>query len=233
MVVAVAQATTGGPGWTDVLTAVGTVGAVVAAVGIALWTEWRSGKRIRAEHERADRLLREERERAAAELAEQREHERAALEEERRVALEREQDAEANSVQVALAADGPHEDQTYSVAVLVVNHGSYVITGVWAVIRLGGPNPSLVPSGRGERIPGTDDLPEKLLLGMSGGLEVLLDDERLAPWDVGLRFPGAPVSSALVPGAFAVVRWTDKWGVHWEYQRGAVRRVRADEPLLP
>ena len=31
----------GGPGWTDILTAIGTVGAVIAAVGIALWTQWR------------------------------------------------------------------------------------------------------------------------------------------------------------------------------------------------
>ena len=52
-----AAAASGGPGWTDILTAIGTVGAVIAAVGIALWTEWRSGGRLKAEHERSDRLL--------------------------------------------------------------------------------------------------------------------------------------------------------------------------------
>jgi hypothetical protein len=39
----------GGPSWADIMTAFGTVGAVVAAVGIALWTEWRSGQRLAAE----------------------------------------------------------------------------------------------------------------------------------------------------------------------------------------
>jgi hypothetical protein len=65
------------------LTAIGTVGAVVVALGIALWADKRADRRINAEHERSDRLLREERERSASALAEQREHERTALEEER------------------------------------------------------------------------------------------------------------------------------------------------------
>jgi len=73
------------------MTAFGTVGAVIAAVGIALWTERRSGRRLKAERERSDRLLREERVRS-----------RAQIEEERRIAREREQLSEAYAVQVAL-----------------------------------------------------------------------------------------------------------------------------------
>jgi len=121
--------TAGGPGWTDILTAIGTVGAVMAAVGIALWTEWRSDKRIRAEHNRSDRLLREERERAAA-----------AIEEERRLAQEREQLAQAYAVQVVegYRAAGPLQEsggrsltETQS-GVFLVNHGSFTITDVRA-----------------------------------------------------------------------------------------------------
>jgi hypothetical protein len=37
-----------GPNWTDIMTAFGTVGAVIAAVGIALWTELRSRRHERA-----------------------------------------------------------------------------------------------------------------------------------------------------------------------------------------
>ncbi len=70
--------TSGGPDWASIMTAFGTVAAAVAAVGIALWVDWRSGVRIRAEHDRGDRLL-------AAEQA----RSRAAIEEERRLARER------------------------------------------------------------------------------------------------------------------------------------------------
>ena len=73
----------GGPDWADIMTAFGTVGAVIAAVGIALWTEWRSGERLKAEQQRSDRQLEEERALSRAEI-----------EEERRIALEREQLAE-------------------------------------------------------------------------------------------------------------------------------------------
>jgi hypothetical protein len=71
------------------MTAFGTVGAVIAAVGIALWTEWRSGRRLKDERARSDR-----------QLAEERAHSRAQIEEERQIALEREQAAEAHAVQV-------------------------------------------------------------------------------------------------------------------------------------
>lgn len=53
----------GGPNWTDILTAIGMVGAVIVALGIALFADWRAGKRIADEHERSDRVLGEERQR--------------------------------------------------------------------------------------------------------------------------------------------------------------------------
>jgi ADP-ribosylglycohydrolase len=81
------------PSWTEVVTAIGTVGVAVAAVGIALWTEWRSGKRLEAEHQRSDRMLKEERARSKEEI-----------DEERRGAREREQLAQAYAVQVVLAS---------------------------------------------------------------------------------------------------------------------------------
>jgi hypothetical protein len=47
----------GGPSWADIMTAFGTVGAVIVALGIALYADWRAGKRIEAEHARSDGLL--------------------------------------------------------------------------------------------------------------------------------------------------------------------------------
>ena len=76
--------------WPDIMTAFGTVGAVVAAVGIALWAERRSDGRLTAERKRSDRLL-----------ADERAHSRAEIEEERRIGQEREQLAEAYAVQIA------------------------------------------------------------------------------------------------------------------------------------
>jgi hypothetical protein len=96
-------AASGGPGWTDVLTAVGTVGAVIAAVGIALWTERRSDRRVREERERSDRLLAEQREQEKAAVDDERAHGRAQLAEERRLARDREQRTEAYRVQVVAA----------------------------------------------------------------------------------------------------------------------------------
>ena len=64
---------------------------MIAAVRIALWTEWRSGKRLKAEQEHSDKTLAEERQRSSAALEDERAYSRAQLEEERRLALEREQ----------------------------------------------------------------------------------------------------------------------------------------------
>ena len=108
------------------MTAFGTVGAVIAAVGIASWTEWRSGKRLKAEQGRSDRQLKEERERSRAEI-----------EEERRIAREREQLAEAYQVQVvvgerAAAGQNVSDPSVVELVVVVVNHGSFTITKVEA-----------------------------------------------------------------------------------------------------
>jgi hypothetical protein len=90
MVVAEA-ATGGGPNWTDVLTAVGTVSAAVVAVGIALWTEYRSGERLKGERARSEQQLAEQRELENSALEDERAYSRAQLEEERRIVHEREQ----------------------------------------------------------------------------------------------------------------------------------------------
>lgn len=98
------------------MTAIGTVAAAVAAVGIALWSDWRT---------------------------------RAQLAEERRLALEREQIAEAYRVQVVSAytdvtvggSAGRSADRDRSVrriGAMVVNHGRYTVTGVEAQFVLSG-----------------------------------------------------------------------------------------------
>jgi hypothetical protein len=211
-----------GPNWTDIMTAFGTVGAVIAAVGIALWAEWRSGRRLAAEREHSDRQLEEERA-----------HSRAQIEEERALSREHEQFAEAHAVQVAMVTTEPDEEHIRSVAAIVVNRGTFTIRRVEARFWLPGPNPSLVSPGYRERVQGADMLNEKLLLGMSGRLEGFVHDDILTPWDIGVRFEADPMDTANVVGAYPVVRWTDRWGTRWEYRRGEVRQVRDDESWSP
>ena len=215
-------AVSGGTSWTDIMTAFGTVGAVVAAVSIALWAEWRSGERLTAEHKHSDQQLKEERERSGAQI-----------EEERRVAREREQAAEAHAVQVAMVTTEPDEQHIRYVAAIVVNHGAFTIRRVEAQFRLPGQNTSLVSPRYHERVPGTDNLNEKLLLGMSGRLEGLVRGDVVSPWDIGMRFEADPMDTGQAVGAYPVVRWTDRWGTRWEHRLGEVRQVGDDEPWSP
>jgi hypothetical protein len=207
-----------GPSWTDILTAFGTVGAVIAAVGIALRAEWRLARRLQEEHERSDRLL-----------AEEREHSR----EERRIAREREHSVEAHAVQVAMVTPDPGKEHMRFLAATVVNHGRFTIRRVDARFRSARQNPSLVSPRYRERVPGNDMQDKKLLLGMSGRLEGLVHDDTLSPWDIGLRFAADPIDTTHLVGAYPVVRWTDRWGTRWEQRHGEVRQVRDDEDWLP
>jgi hypothetical protein len=144
MVIAVAAA--GGPGVTDILTAIGTVGAVVAAVGIAVWTGRQSRELVRDERKRAAAALAEQREHERAAVADEREHGRKLLEEERRLALEREQLAQAYAVQVLLAqlpgkdvTDAVTADRLATRQLLagVVNRSAYTVTRIEVRFCLG------------------------------------------------------------------------------------------------
>ena len=150
---AVTAAAASGPGWTDILTAIGTVGAVVAAVGIALWTEYRSGRRLAAEHERSDRQLEAERKRSSAEI-----------EDERRIARDREQLAEAHAVRVVhvWTPAGPQEKprEARRLAAIVTNHGAYTITRLEARFSYDGK--SLTTHRKYKRESGVDDIDESL-----------------------------------------------------------------------
>ena len=92
----------GGPTWTDILTAIGTVGAVIAAVGIALWSNWRTRKQLAEDRRRA--LEREQIAEAYAVLV---------LSAERIVRVERDAEGRDGAVK--------------QLAVLIVNRSSYTI----------------------------------------------------------------------------------------------------------
>lgn len=68
------------------MTAFGTVGAVVAALFIAVWADWRTGRRLQQEREEADRRLRREQEHTDRQLQEERELSDVRLMQERQIA---------------------------------------------------------------------------------------------------------------------------------------------------
>lgn len=222
-----------GPDWATIMTAFGTVGAVIAAVGIALWAEWRTGKRLAAEHARSDRQLQEERALSATQIGE-----------ERHIARNREQLAEAYAVQVVMGDRnagqrdtgiiGQMSPELKRVAAIIINHGAYTIMGVEAQLRLSaGSNPRLVSFDKSERVSGMVELDKELRSGMYGGLEAALHADRLSPWDRGIRFETGAMPTEHLAGAYPVVRWADRWGTCWEHRLGDVQQVDDGEPWVP
>lgn len=110
------------------MTAIGTVGAVVAALGIALWTERRSDKRIKGERAHSDKLLAAQLDREKTSVEDERAHARAQIEEERRLSLGRERqhvysgflislDALERSIGTPLTADPEWRDKNLATAI--------------------------------------------------------------------------------------------------------------------
>jgi hypothetical protein len=213
----------GGPSWADIMTAFGTCGAVVAAVSIALWTEWRSGRRLAAEQARSDRQLEEERARSMAEI-----------EEERRIGRESEQLAEAYAVQV-VAAEAPirftgDQGTGKQLGVILINRGKFTITRVQAQFSPDGM--SLISHHSYRRVPGFDTVPEDLRAAWKESAERAMYGV-LTPWDTGIHFASDTVHDRFLKSPYPVVRWTDRWGTRWEHRRGEVRQVADDEPWTP
>ena len=234
----IATGAAGGPGVIDILTAIGTVGAVVAAVGIALWTDWRAGRRIRDEREHSEKVLRDEREHAAAAIEGERAHGRKLLEEERQFALEREQFAQAYAVQVLLAQlPGKHVTDaatgeplgTRQLLAGIVNRSAYTVTRIELRFCLG--TSTMVSHREIKQLP-SPRTPEALRTGpwpcpdsTMGGV--------LTPFDGGLQFETEYIPERDLEEPYALARWTDHWGTRWEHKRGVVRIIRDDEPWEP
>jgi hypothetical protein len=193
-----------GPDWASETTAIGTVAVAVVAVGVALFAEWRAGKRVAAERARGDKQLREE----------------------RRIALERDQFAEAYAVQVMLLKSrGAGEDEAQRLIATIVNHGTQTITQIEARFSPDGNN-VITPQRQGLLPVRPDvaalvrDLPEFVWLADAG-----VFPDRLTPWDTGMLIETDLIGAQLLPNPRVMVRWTDRWGTRWEYKGGELRPV--------
>jgi len=238
-----------GTHWASGATAIGTIAVAIVALGIAIYSERRTDKRVKAEREHGDGVLAEERRLADKRLADQMAHsdaqlaeERAAadrrLERERQIAQERVQLAEAYAVEVTAArmsaeaygsqiTTTPDEPIACAVAI-VVNGGHYTITRLQAQFCTG--SGSLTSYGRTEYFSSMWRIEDSPL---SDGVMVPEREIRLGtltPSDLGMRYShDAQVIRHLV-GSYPIVRWRDQWGISWEHKLGEVRQIQESEP---
>lgn len=137
---------------------------------------------------------------------------------ERSEVLEAEQLAEAYAIQVIGS----------ETTALIVNHGKYTISGVDARIRLKRGGDAEFTSRT--RFLDTHEVDQKLIDGIPvalRGTTPAAHSDILAPWDAGLRLELDPAQAGVtLIGAYPVVRWTDRWDIHWEHELGHVKRVK-------
>ena len=190
----------GGPSWTDILAAIGTVGAVIVAVGIALLTARKSDNQLKEE-----RRLAREREQLGQAYAVQ-------------VVMGQRQGQrdEANQWGDRLPS------QTWVLSAMVVNHGSYTITRLEAQYCLN--NNILTSPRRFDRFSGFVNVPANLRQGDQPSAEHALRGV-LTPFDEGIRFETDLIPEEGLVNPYWLVRWTDHWGTRWEHKLGAVRQI--------
>jgi hypothetical protein len=238
-----------GPDWATIMTAFGTVGAVIAAVWIAVASSTKTNRLVEAERKEADRRLREQLDHSDEQLRKQQEHSDLQLEAERAAADERlqkqfytaqqsDQRSQAAAVEVLgmiTAPDGEAASHTSSSAVplvVVTNKGKYAITNLAAVLSPDGK--STVDFSLRRNLADLRDLPNDLdklaveqVIGWLG--EVYLGT--IAPGMImALAGDARPIQE--LKASFPIVRWIDHWGDCWEYRKGRVSPSAMNDPWL-
>jgi hypothetical protein len=223
--------------WTTVFTAIGTVAAAVAAVGIAIWSDWRTGNRVEAEQLISRQQLATQQEFSRQQLVDQQEFSRNQLAEERQADLAKDQLAEAYMVRVELGArdipvetdpvyDEPTGPMLKRVAAMVVNGGSFVITKVEARFVVQG---NIQSPKSYHLLPGDSPFPRPAgYFWRSIGDSIV--NTTLPPWTAGVLIEANDVNPDRAVGAYVIIRWTDRWDKRWEHNRGAIKQVGETDP---
>jgi hypothetical protein len=226
--------------WTTILTAIGTVTTAIAAVGIAIWSDRKAGNRVAGERGFGLKQLAKEQEFSREQLMKEQDFSRAQIAEERQLRLAAEQVAEAHMVRIEQAArdvatqvddvfNEPVGPTMKRLAVMVVNGGSYVITDVEAQFLVSG---NLQAPKAQHLLPGDSPFPRP------GGytwrsVGSSLMSTTLPPWTAGILIESSDIDPRWLTGAYAMVRWTDRWGSRWEHKRGEIRMISNDDPWRP
>jgi hypothetical protein len=226
----------------NAVTGIGTVAVALSATGIAVWSDWRSGVRLKEEREYNKTQLVEERKYSKTQLEEERTRSDTKINQERGLAQEREQFAEASQVEVALtiprgASDfgNTGSEQAPKLRLTVRNHGNYAITEIraWAALKLH-PGYELRTFSQPRQEQRWDALdPNSQYIEPTPGAH----PDWLPPWDVRLVFetdlPDPSKGEKEILAGYPIVFWTDRWGQAWEHKRGKLQQISSsDEPTF-
>jgi hypothetical protein len=226
-----------GPDWATIITAFGTVGAVVAAVGIAVVSARNANKLAQDEREKADARLDRQIRHSDEQLQEERKHSDEQLAAERADANQRmqqqfdkteelEQRSQAAAIVILdcrLSAEPRRNlapdpnDPPGRAAVLIVNRSKYAITGL--AVRLVVQGRSIIELGKRRRLGDLDIFPEHWTVDITGMLGEF--PAGLAPGSA-IRFESDNMPDSVLGTSFVIVRWTDRWDKCWEHRRGEV-----------
>lgn len=244
-----------GPDWATIMTAFGTVGAVIAAVGIAIGSSFATKKLVADERVEADRRLREQLEHSDEQLRKQQQHSDQQLQEERTAADERlqkqlheaeklEQRSQAAAVEVlAFFSAKPGENVISDPqnpsgvpVVIVVNRGKYAITDLDArlspdgrIVTAFSMRQNLVSMRQNAVDPAV--LPQHWTRDVLGRLgEVYLGT--IAP-GAAMRFEDDAVLVSTLRTSYPIIRWRDHWQGCWEYNKGQVYPCDVQSEWLP
>jgi hypothetical protein len=232
-----------GPSWTDILTAIGTVGATVVAlvaagvaIWIAIWSDRRTDKRLADERKAADARLADERKAADDRLRLELDHSAAQLQMQLLEAQRQEQLAQAYVVQVtnmrtiAFKEPGDESDEPLERAtVVVVNHGRYTITRLDARLFEAG---SIASYSKTRFVSSFVNIPAQFA-GKGAWEPQGISSTSLTPMDVGMEWSTGRVAKKFLVGSYPIVRWQDHWGAWWEHKKGVVREIEDGAPWEP
>jgi hypothetical protein len=210
------------------MTAFGTVGAVVAAVGISVVSARNATKLANDERDKADARLNRQIQHSDAQLAAERADANDRMQRQFDKMEEMEQRSEAAAVVVlegqlsaepsrSVASD--RKDPPGRPAVLIVNRSKYAVMDVAA--RLAVQGQSTVELGKRRRLGDLDVFPEHWTAEFTGMLGEL--PAALAPGSA-IRFEGDNMPDSMLRTSFVMVRWIDRWDNCWEYRRGELFR---------
>ena len=115
---------------------------------------------------------------------------------------------------------------------MVVNRGSFTITSVDARFRYNRGATPLFSPARSKRLTGFADVRDRVRDRWHASAEHAMDGV-LTPRDAGIRFESYVVPASELTAPYPIVRWIDRWGTQWQYERGVVRRVLDDEQWAP
>ena len=83
------------------------------------------------------------------------------------------------------------------------------------------------------RFPGFAGIDERLQRGLETIRQQDAYEGRLAPWDTAILFTSDDIADRSTAGWYPVVRWSDKWGIRWEYRLGELHRIQESEAWTP